>query len=83
MGCFDTVKFNCPFCKETTDVQTKVDICAMIVYEMTDVPANIASELNGTIISCGHCHAAYMLQAIDEIKNIKMGTLAYYKPLEE
>jgi len=79
MGCFDTVKFMCPFCQELTDVQSKAGSCSLTTYIETDVPSDIAKDLNNSTESCDNCKAAFKIVAVKEIKNIRMSAVPYYK----
>ena len=55
MGMFDTVKFDCPDCKETISEQTKSGPCNLNEYFAHAVPLSIAGCLDGDVLSCPLC----------------------------
>ncbi len=46
MGCFDTIKFDCPDCGVYYQAQSKSGPCNMAVYDYTAVPYDVARDAN-------------------------------------
>ena len=52
MSCFDTLNVNCPKCGEKVEFQCKNGKCEMENYDVSNVPPEIAGDLNGEKEQC-------------------------------
>ncbi len=59
MGCFDSIFFKCPNCKEYIEAQTKWGECSLRRYHSRSVPASMADGIHGDIIQCDKCSNSY------------------------
>jgi uncharacterized protein YbaR (Trm112 family) len=64
MGMFDIVNFNCPYCKDELEAQSKAGECNMIEYNHMQVPEEIASDLKNESILCSQCGSAFKITGI-------------------
>lgn len=55
MGCFDTVRFQCPICWEPFSLQSKSGECSLKEYSWRNAPANVLTDLIGTTWTCKRC----------------------------
>ena len=63
MGMFDSIEFVCPWCKETTKVQSKVGECMLNTYSSHSVPIGIAADLKDTVEYCDHCEQSFVISS--------------------
>lgn len=74
MGLFDTVYFTCPECGSSVEVQSKAGLCAIYVFSSSEVPKDIAKDINGKIVACNECEKVFTVEKIEEpVETIKMG----------
>lgn len=52
MGVFDTIKFNCPDCKRSIEVQVKDCLAMFNTYSNMSVPIRLVSDPIGEKIKC-------------------------------
>lgn len=60
MGCFDTIHFECPNCREKIKLQSKSGKCELKNYHYTSVPVEVASDVRNIKITC-FCGAEYYI----------------------
>lgn len=62
MGMFDSVYVRCPSCGAAKEFQSKVGLCNLIDYDLSNAPAGVLGELDGSEWSCGGCGADWRLR---------------------
>ena len=55
MGMFDRLFIRCKACGEKIEFQSKAGKCMLEEYNICDVPANIAGDLDGEAQTCLNC----------------------------
>jgi hypothetical protein len=71
MGMFDSVMFNCPKCNKVIEVQSKSGACTLACYEPDEVPAAIAGDIYGELVSC-ECGEEWKVSSSDIHKTVRM-----------
>ena len=52
MGMFDTLSVPCPRCGKEIEYQSKAGDCTLADYNLSNVPASIAGDVNGEVEQC-------------------------------
>lgn len=54
MGCFDTLRFGCPSCKQKIEYQSKAHECALKTYTIFNAPLSVLGDAvdYGKIFTC-------------------------------
>lgn len=60
MGMFDSVKHKC-ICGETIEWQSKEGECRLHDYDVSDVPVEIAKNIEGEMEVCRSCGKEYII----------------------
>jgi len=62
---FDTVSIHCPGCYEPLEVQSKAGTCELEIFDEKEMPADIANDLKGELITCHLCKRTWELALYD------------------
>ena len=62
MGCFNTVYFDCPNCKETISEQTKNGDCSMQYKHIEDADLADVQGISGYPIKCYECNHEFIVK---------------------
>lgn len=73
MGMFDRIWFKCPKCGEVLEHQSKAGACVLADHQETAVPQEIAEDIKGEQVWCGHCDCNYSIVMLEPPKTATMG----------
>jgi len=72
MGCFDSVNFRCPRCRQILEVQSKAADCSMSEFSPDAVPAKIAADIAGEMVYCDKCNESWTVVSINSPQVVVM-----------
>ena len=57
MGCYNTIRIECPNCRTLVEMQSKGGSCRLKVYDGCHVPVADALALDGQRVTCPGCNS--------------------------
>jgi len=79
MGMFDSVWFDCPYCAEREEVQSKAGDCVLDDFHQSDVPPHIAIDLEKSTKECSQCGERFEVIMLDTPATIRMSAVKLNK----
>lgn len=64
MGMFDSLWVRCPNCNTKVEFQSKSGECGLYDYDVHNVPASIAGDVDGQSMQCPGCKSYVKLKTI-------------------
>ena len=62
MGCFDSLYINCPKCGKKMEWQSKSGPCALFSYKKSNLPMDVAIDLDNQILNCEFCNSNWQFK---------------------
>lgn len=62
MGCYDTVTFRCPKCRNRLSEHSKAGECSLLAFDSGSVPLAVAADLQGTTVECVQCFSEWVVK---------------------
>ena len=72
MGMFDRVWFTCPDCNRQIEFQSKMGECVLADISRTDVPMEIAADIEGDMSQCESCGKTWKALYYPTIRTVSM-----------
>lgn len=63
MGMFDSVNAKCPECGGNIEFQSKSGECILRNFPITEVPLEIAADIDGEYGHCDQCHDHFQIKS--------------------
>ena len=62
MGCYNTIYFNCPYCNNRMEEQSKSGTCNLLTYSIYTAPIDDLGILDSATYTCDKCKKTFSIK---------------------